>query len=125
MIARPASFRNYKELIVYQKAKENARELFVYYNDKKLTWVERFVIEQLLRATSSIGANIAEGYGRQYKREYRRFIGIARGSAFEVDYRIEFILLIRPFDKETLISAQSTNVEIMKILTTIMRKLDS
>jgi len=41
--------------------------------------------KQLLRAVTSIGANIAEGYGRNEGKEYVRFLQIAYGSANEVD----------------------------------------
>lgn len=38
---------------------------------------------QLIHAADSIGANIAEGYGRQTYADNRRFVGIARGSLCE------------------------------------------
>ncbi len=38
---------------------------------------------QLVRAADSIGANIAEGCGRQTYADNRRFVGIARDSLYE------------------------------------------
>jgi four helix bundle protein len=43
----------------------------------------RELISQLLRSTSSISANIEEGYSRGYGRDYARFLRIAEGSARE------------------------------------------
>ena len=43
----------------------------------------RELISQLLRSTTSIAANIEEGYGRGYGRDYGRFLRIAEGSARE------------------------------------------
>jgi four helix bundle protein len=43
---------------------------------------------QLMRAIDSIGANIAEGEGRWYPREKRRFLLVARGSLYETEHWI-------------------------------------
>lgn len=75
----PFSFEN---LDVYQTA---------------LEWVERAdhlcktlkgqvsgsLLDQLMRASTSISLNIAEGNGRWHKAEKRQFFWIARGSTFE------------------------------------------
>ena len=39
---------------------------------------------QLVRAADSVGANIAEGFGRAYPADHQKFIRIARGSLYEV-----------------------------------------
>ena len=42
--------------------------------------------KQLVRAVDSIGANIAEGYGRHHTNDIIRFLFIARGSLQESKY---------------------------------------
>ncbi|HEY6967619.1 MAG TPA: four helix bundle protein [Candidatus Angelobacter sp.] len=43
---------------------------------------------QLRRAAASIGANLAEGCGRQTDNEMARFLRITLGSASELDYHL-------------------------------------
>jgi four helix bundle protein len=44
---------------------------------------------QLLRAADSVGANIAEAYGRHGYRDQRRLLYVARGSAYETEHWID------------------------------------
>ena len=46
------------------------------------------LISQLRRTAASISANIAEGCGRNSDGELARFMGIALGSANELDYHL-------------------------------------
>ena len=50
---------------------------------------ERFgLISQIRRASSSICANLIEGSHRNNRKEYRQFVGIARGSVGELKYHL-------------------------------------
>jgi four helix bundle protein len=75
---------DYKELDVWKKSVALTTELY------KLTTrfpdAERFgLTSQIRRATTSIAANIAEGWGRGSRREYTQFLTIARGSLMELE----------------------------------------
>ncbi|MBI2007090.1 MAG: four helix bundle protein [Candidatus Blackburnbacteria bacterium] len=121
MNSAPVTGGDYKGLVVYQKAISNTIALFGYYKIQKLLWSERFLVEQLLRASASVGANIVEGYGRGSKREYRRFLLIAKGSSLEAEYWIDLISKIRPQDSKILENIKGINTEVVKILTVLIR----
>lgn len=40
--------------------------------------------DQIRRSSVSIMANVAEGFGSSYRKEFSRFLSVAVGSAFEV-----------------------------------------
>lgn len=44
------------------------------------------LVSQMRRASSSVPANIAEGCGREFDAEFKRFLVIAQGSANELEY---------------------------------------
>lgn len=115
--------KDYKDLIVYQKALENSISLFKHYKAQKPLWLERFIIEQLLRAAASVGANIVEGYGRGSRPDYKRFLRIAKASSLETEYWMNFLILVRPEDRIFLEKCLSTNIEVLKMLTTILKNL--
>ncbi len=78
-----ARVRDFKDLDAWRLAR--ALRILIYSLLKKLLVEERFALNsQLRRAVQSIGANIAEGFGRYSYQENIQFCRQARGSAFEV-----------------------------------------
>ena len=115
---------SYKNLIVYQKAKTLTISISKYFSRFRLPRTEEFLIIQLLRAVSSIAANIAEGYGRYYYKSYRQFLSVSRGSCFEVEYWLELLIELKKFDETTLNEFLKENGQVGKILTTMMKNLE-
>lgn len=78
------SLQNDRELIVWQKAMNLV--VRIYELTRPFPDDERFgIISQLRRAGMSVPANMAEGYGRQHRGDYLRFVSIARGSVCELE----------------------------------------
>jgi four helix bundle protein len=77
---------NYKDLPVVQRAFELVRAVDNFVQSLPSTPQSRTIGDQIFRSAASIGANIAEGRGRDLGKEYERYLRIARASANETDY---------------------------------------
>ena len=78
----------YEELIVWQKAMQLAK--MVYLLQKGLPKEEIYGLgDQIRRAVVSVPSNIAEGYGRGSDAELKRFLAISRGSLFELKTQLQ------------------------------------
>jgi four helix bundle protein len=76
---------NFRKLVVWQHA--HRLTLSVYRATVRFPKDEVYgLTSQMRRASVSIGANIAEGCGRNGDREMQRYLRIALGSANEVEY---------------------------------------
>ena len=73
--------KSFQELIVWEKAKELS--LMLYPASKKIS--DYSYRDQLNRAVLSISNNIAEGFGRKSRKEFKRFLNISLGSTLEVN----------------------------------------
>lgn len=87
---------------------------------ERTTWV---ITDQILRASFSVGANIAEGFGRYKGREYSRFLQIALGSARETGYWLELLREIYPRFSLAIEQILALNEETIKMLVATLRTL--
>ena len=79
--------RSLEDLDVFKLAHQLA--LRTYAATKTFPKEETFgLVDQMRRAAASIGMNFVEGSMRLGSKEYRQFVGIARGSAGEVCYQL-------------------------------------
>ncbi len=78
---------------------------------------------QLRRCAVSIPSNIAEGQGRLNTREFRQFLGIARGSTCELQTQLEIVRRLALGNPQLLDEAEGLSHEIGKMIFTILRKL--
>jgi four helix bundle protein len=76
------TFNRFEDILAWQKAREVTRRIY------EITASDRFARDyglrnQLQRASVSIMANIAEGFGRHSDKEFANFLNMAHGSASE------------------------------------------
>lgn len=78
-----ATFRSFVEIEAWQKARELTG--LVYVATRSAGFSKDFALRnQVRRASISIMANIAEGFGRSGSVEFIQFLAVAKGSACEV-----------------------------------------
>jgi four helix bundle protein len=79
---------SYRDLVAYQHAVALADHL----RKAVISWssFDQWTVGvQLIRSADSVGANIAEAFGRASTPDQLRFLLIARGSAYETQHWIE------------------------------------
>ncbi len=79
--------RNFRELHIWQHGIEILK--LTYAVTSSFPKEEKYgLVSQMNRASVSIPSNIAEGCSRNSEIEYKRFLEIAQGSAFELETQL-------------------------------------
>ena len=116
--------RNFRKLEVWKKAHELTLEVYRLTSDFPAT--ERFGLSsQLQPASASIGANLAEGCGRQTDADFRRFVQMAAGSACEVEYHLLLSKDLGLISEDVQSKLDATINEVKRMLVGLTRYLDS
>ena len=114
--------KSYRDLIVWQKAMHFVTLVYKLTNDFPRD--EKFgLTAQIKRCSVSIPSNIAEGYGRNYTKDYVRFLQIARGSLFECQTQLEIGVNLGFTKSEEIEPIFQLSIEIEKMLNTLIIKL--
>lgn len=122
-----AYLKSYKELIVWQRAIELVKEIYIL-TDKFPRSEIYGIISQIRRAAVSIPSNIAEGSGRKSSKEYAQYYSIAYGSALELETQIIICKDLGFTDKKNYSRVDMLLEEVLKMLnvmTANMRKLNT
>lgn len=113
---------DYKDLGVWKKSHELT--LNIYKATSEFPTQEQYgLTSQIRRAAYSIPMNIAEGKGSLYKKEYIRFLGIARGSACELEYQLILSRDLGYLSKENFNRLIISLREILKMLNGLIMSL--
>ena len=78
---------------------------------------------QLRRASVSVASNIAEGYGRGSRGEYKQFLAIARGSNLELQTQLVIARELQFVDGASIKGVEDLSIEVGKMLTVLLKKL--
>ena len=80
---------------------------------------------QMRRCSASMGANIAEGCGKQGNNELHRFLYIASGSASELDYHLLLARDLRYLSNEDYRRLDEKLLEARRMLSALLQKVSS
>jgi len=81
------------------------------------------LIEQLEAAVTSIPMNIAEGKGRESKKEYIHFLYISRGSLYETLTLLEIFQMRNWIKTEAFQKLENQSAEIAKMLNGLINSI--
>ena len=86
---------------------------------------EYVMSKQILRCGTSIGANVKEALRGQSKADFRAKMNIALKEASETEYWLELLHESDYISEEQFQSIIADNIEIIKILTSIVKNSDN
>lgn len=116
--------RNFRQLDVWKKS--HSLTLSIYRLTVNFPTTEKYgLTSQLQRAAASIGANLAEGCGRDTDADFRRFVQIACGSACEVEYHLILAHDLRLIMKDTYDQLNTSVNEVKRMLVGPTRYLET
>lgn len=115
----------YRNLILWQKSQELTLKII----RRVALLPERdraaeVIAKQILRSSSSVGANIAEGHGRYSLAAHANYLSIAKASACETDNWLDLLRRADYLDRSEEASLHTDCEEIIRMLTSKILKLE-
>jgi four helix bundle protein len=116
--------KNFKKLLIWQKGMVLASE--IYKASKFFPKEELFGLRsQMTRAAVSIPANIAEGSAKKSQKEYKYFLEVSLGSAFELETHLLITKGQNWFPEEIISELLSKVTEEQRMLSSFITKLET
>lgn len=116
--------KDFKTLKVWHKAMDLVKD--IYRITSNFPAFETYATKsQIIRCTTSIAANIAEGCGQLYPRKEVSFINNALGSASECRHWLELSLMNDYISVDDFYLLDEKAIEIIKMLIGYLRKVQS
>jgi len=115
--------KSVEELDVYKFAHEAV--LTIYSITKGFPAEEKFgLVSQMRRAAYSVPMNLAEGSHRLNTKEYRQFVGIAKGSTGEMKYQLQLAKDLKYIDEDNYYELRKQYERISRMLTGLAKSLE-
>ena len=106
---------NYKQLEAWKKSMQLVKEVYVL--TRLFPKEELYALtSQIRRAAVSVPANIAEGSGRNYKKETIQFLHISRGSLYELETLLNIAVMVEIMLEDKFLPLSDLIEECLKIL---------
>ena len=114
---------NYKNLHIWQEGINLARK--IYEVTANFPANEKYgIVSQMTRAAVSIPSNIAEGAGRNSKKDFANFLSIAIGSIFELHTQIAICEQIGYINEETTKQLEQQIYTLQQQITTYKQRIE-
>jgi len=114
--------KTFEDLIIWQKSIVLTKQIYVI--TRKFPKEEIYGLSnQLRRASVSVASNIAEGYGRITRNDYKRFLSFSFGSTFEIQTQLIICIEIGIINNEDFNESMMLSKEISAMLHAIIKKL--
>ena len=113
--------KSYKDLEIYRRSYDLSLELHEI--TKGYPESERYdLVSQIRRCSKSIPTNIAEGFGRRSKDDFKRFVKISLGSCNELEVHLCFSKDLGYISEEEYCKLSNENDEIGKMLNSTLNR---
>jgi len=109
----------FEELIAWQKAQDLSVCIYTEFQKSK----DFGFRDQILRSAVSVSNNIAEGFDRSSKADFKRFLYIALASCSECKSMLYLAERINYIDNKTALILRQQTVEVSKIITGLIKSL--
>jgi four helix bundle protein len=114
---------SYKKLEVWTCSMEIVKQVYIL--TKAYPSEERYgLISQTRRAVISIPSNIAEGLGRNHKKDSLQFLYISRGSAYELETLLSVAFMIDIINQDSYNGLNKILESNIKLITGFINYLD-
>ena len=112
----------YQNLLVWKKSVRFVSRIYLL--TRGFPKSEMFgIIDQSRRASVSIPTNIAEGFGRNSRKEFLRFLRYAMGSLFEIQTHLRISLELNYISQHQYNCFYNDSREIERMLSALINKL--